>query len=139
MHDLPEPPSLEVTGHRAQAVCCPGCLTRTRAAFPADAVGPRLEGLAVYLRYVQHLPVARLRELHGAVLSTGTVEALCRRAAARLEGRGDIWKAYAGTAVHDRFASCLSQLPDETAHGGYNAHLLRNLEEIVELEKVPDG
>ena len=26
----------------------------------------------------QHLPTARLRELHGVALSTGTVEALCR-------------------------------------------------------------
>ena len=118
-------------------------------------------------------------------MSTATVEALCRRAAARLEARagqlraqalampvacmdetglrvagktvwlhvicdgeltfyrlgsrGDIWKEHVGTAVHDRFASYLGQLPDETAHGLCNAHLLRNLEEIVELEQAPDG
>ncbi len=45
----------------------------------------------------------------------------------RLGARGDIRQGYAGTAVHDRFA----------AYG--NTHLLRNLEEIVELEQAPDG
>ena len=193
-HDLPEPPPLVVTEHRAHAVRCPGWRTRTRAAFPAGVAGPvrfgpRLEALAACLRYVQHLPTARLRdllrELHGVAMSTATVEALCRRAAARLEaraarlreqalampvacmdetglrvagqtvwlhvicdealtfhrlgGRGDIWREHVGTAVHDRFAPYLGQLPDETAHGLCNAHLLRNLEEIVELEKEPDG
>ncbi len=194
VHDLPAPPPLDVTEHRAHAVRCPGCGTRTRAAFPAGVAGPvrfgpRLEALAAYLRYVQHLPTGRLRdllrELHGVALSTGAVEALCRRAARRLEtraaqlgtralalpvacmdetslrvagarfwlhvlcdgtltcyrlgARGDIWKAYAGTAVHDRFVSYLSGMPDETDHGICNAHLLRNLEEIVEQEKAPDG
>ena len=194
VHDLPAPPPLEVSEHRAHAVRCPGCGTRTRAAFPAGVdgpvqFGPRLEALAAYLRYVQHLPTGRLRdllrELHGVALATGTVEALCRRAARRLAARaarlerqaltlpvacmdetglrvagkrlwlhvicdgtltcyrlgarGDIWQAYAGTAVHDRFAPYLSRLPDETAHGLCNAHLLRNLEEMVELEKAPDG
>ena len=194
VHDLPAPPPLAVTEHRAHAVRCPNCRTRTRAVFPEGVAGPmrfgpRLEALAAYLRYVQHLPTARLRdllrELHGVVLATGTVEALCRRAARRLAARaerlraqalavpvagmdetglrvagerlwlhvlcdgtltcyrlgarGDIWVEYAGTAVHDRFASYLSQLPEETAHGLCNAHLLRNLEEIVELEKTPDG
>ena len=194
VHDLPPPPPLEVTEHRAHAVCCPGCGTRTRAAFPAGVAGPvqfgpRLEALAAYLRYVQHLPTGRLRdllrELHGVTLSTGAVEALCRRAARRLEARaaqlgeralampvacmdetslrvagerlwlhvicdgeltcyrlgarGDVWKEYVGTAVHDRFVSYLSGMPDETDHGLCNAHRLRNLEEIVEGEKAPDG
>ena len=56
-----------------------------------------------------------------------------------LGGRGDIRVEHIGTAVHDCFASYLSWLLDETAHGLCNAHLLRNLEEIVELEKEPDG
>ena len=195
VHDLPAPPPLAVTEHRAQAVCCPGCGTRTRAAFPADVAGPvqfgpRLEALAAYLRYAQHLPAARLRallrELHGVSLSTASVEALCQRAGARLApeaarqqaqalavpvacmdetglrvagsllwlhvlgdetvtayhlgARGDIREGYAGTAVHDRFASYWhAALADETDHALCNAHLLRNLEEIVELEKAPDG
>ena len=137
----------------------------------------RLEELAAYLRYVQHLPVAQLRdllrELQGVGMSTGAVEALCRRAAAqlgkrtlampmacmdetslrvvgervwlhvicdgkltfhRLGNRGDVWKAYrGGTAVHDRFVSYFSQLPAGTAH------LLRNLEEIVERKPTTDS
>ena len=68
------------------------------------------------------------------VLCDGTISPSIAWAA-----RGDIWNEYAGTAVHDRFASYLSQLPEETAHGLCNAHLLRNLEEIVELERAPDG
>ena len=149
-------------------------------------LGPRLEALAAYLRYVQHLPVGRLRDLlrarHEVALSTGAVEAFCRRDAQRLEAlaaqlgeralilpvasmdetglrvagerlwlhvicdgtltcyhlgtRGDIGKAYVGTAVHDRFASYLSQLPEETAHGICNAHLLHNLEDIAELQAL---
>ena len=194
VHDLPEPPPLFVMEHRAQAVCCPGCGTRTRAPFPAGVdgpvqFGPRLEELAAYLRYVQHLPVVRLRDLlrdaHGVKLSTGAVEALCRRAAARLEaraaqlgeqvlalpvacmdetslrvagarvwlhvicdgehtfyrlgGRGDVWTAYrGGTAVHDRLASYW-KLPAGILHAVCNAHLLRNLEEIVEREPTADS
>ena len=194
VHGLPASPPLEVTAHRAHAVRCPGCRARTRAPFPAGVdgpvrFGPRLEALAAYLRYVQHLPTMRLRdllrELHGVALSTGTVEALCRRTAGRLAaraqwlrrqalampaagmdetglrvagetvwlhvigdenltccrlgGRGDIWTEHVGTAVHDRFAPYPSRLPDETAHGLCNAHLLRNLEEIVEREQASDG
>ena len=194
VHDLPEPPPLFVMEHRAQAVCCPGCGTRTRAAFPAGVdgpvqFGPRLEEPACCLRYVQHLPVVRLRnllrELHGVKLSTGAVEALCRRAAARLEARaerlreqalavpvacmdetslrvagarvwlhvlcdgehtfyrlgarGDVWTAYrGGTAVHDRLASYW-KLPAGILHAVCNAHLLRNLEEIVEREPTADS
>ena len=51
-----------------------------------------------------------------------------------MSGRG-----YAGTAVHDRFAAYWSAMADETVHAFCNAHLLRNLEEIVEWEKEPDG
>ena len=194
VHDLPEPPPLFVMEHRAQAVCCPGCGTRTRAPFPAGVdgpvqFGPRLEELAAYLRYVQHLPTARLRDLlrdaHGVKLSTGAVEALCRRAAARLAdraaqlgqqalalpvacmdetslrvagervwlhvicdgtltfyrlgARGDVWTAYrGGTAVHDRLASYW-KLPAGILHAVCNAHLLRNLEEIVEREPTADS
>ena len=194
MPDLPDRPPLIVTEHRAQAVCCPGCRTRTRAAFPAAVAGPvqcgpRLEAWVAYRRYAQHLPVARLRALlrewHGVSLSTGTVETLCRRAVARqaaragqlraqalalpvacmdetglrvagalrwlhvscddrftydcLGARSAIWTEYVGIAVHDRLASYGTRLSDETAHGVCNAHRLRNLEEIVELEKAPDG
>ena len=57
----------------------------------------------------------------------------------RLGARSDVWKGYAGTAVHDRLASYWKHLPDETVHAVCHAHLLRNLEEIVEREQAPDG
>ena len=84
------------SGDRAPGAC--GVLPRLRdgpargrpspKAWGPVQFGRRLEALVAYLRYAQHLPVGRLRdllrELHGVVLSTGTVKALCRRAAARL-------------------------------------------------------
>ena len=44
-----------------------------------------------------------------------------------------------GTAVHDRFVSYFGQLPAGILHAVCNAHLLRNLEEIVEREPTPNG
>lgn len=72
-------------------------LERTDAADAAVAVVgelvERLGVLAACLRYVQHLPTARwrnlLRELHGVALAMGTVEALCQRVAQRLATRAD--------------------------------------------------
>ena len=173
---------------------CTTCRPRTRAAFPTAVAGPvqygpRLPALVAYLRYAQHLPVARLarllRELHGMTLATGTVANLCRRVAAwlapegarlreralalpvacmdetslrvaggrawlhvlcdafltcyRLGDRGDVWTAHVGVAVHDRFSAYGSRLPDETVHALCHSHLLRNLQEIVELEQAPEG
>ena len=92
MHDLLVPVPLEVTEHRVHAVCCSSCRVRTRAAFSAEVTGPvqfgpRLAPLEAYLRYAQHLTVARLRallrELYGVSLST----ALCQRAAARQQAQ----------------------------------------------------
>ncbi len=53
------------------AVRGPGNRVRTRAAFSAEVAGPMRLGsrLVAYLCYAQHLPVARLRELHGLVLA----------------------------------------------------------------------
>lgn len=53
--------------------------------------------------------------------------------------RSDVWKGYSGMAVHNRLASYWRHLLDEIDHGLCNVHLLRNLEEIVEWEKEPDG
>ena len=197
-----------MTEHRAHAVCCPGCRTRTRAAFPAAVAGPvqygpRLAALTAYLRYAQHLPVALtaylryaqhlpvarlarlLGELYGVSLSTGTVETLCRRVARhsrarlaelhararqipvacmdetglrvadgttwlhvlcnaeltcyRLGARGEVWTDYAGIAVHDRWAAYWTRMPQVDVHALCNAHLLRNLQEIVEQEEAPHG
>ncbi len=57
-----------------------------------------------------------------------------------LGARGDVREGYASTAVHDRFASYWNAaMADETDHALCHAHLLRNLEEIVELEQAPEG
>ena len=57
----------------------------------------------------------------------------------RLGDRGDVWTAYrGGTAVHDRLASYW-KLPAGIRHAVCNAHLLRNLEEIVEREPTADS
>ncbi len=147
MPDLPDPPPLVVTEHRAQAVCGPGCRTRTRAAFPAAVAGPvqfgpRLEAWVAYLRYAQHLPVACRDETGlrvAGALRWLPVSCDDRFTYYRLGARSAIWTEYVGIAVHDRLASYGTRLSDETAHGVCNAHLLRNLEAIVELEKAPDG
>ena len=41
--------------------------------------------------------------------------------------------------MHDRLASYRKHLPDKNRHGLCNAHLLRNLQEMVEWEQDPDG
>ena len=56
----------------------------------------------------------------------------------RLGNRGDVWTAHVSVAVHDRFRAYTSRLPNETVHALCNAHLLRNLKEIVELEREPE-
>ena len=57
----------------------------------------------------------------------------------RLGGRGEVWTDYAGIAVHDRFAAYGTRQPRVRAHALCNAHRLRNLQEIVELEEEPHG
>ncbi len=88
--DLPAPPPLEVTEHRAYAVTCAGCQRTTRAAGPGGVTAPvpygrRLAALVLYLHQVQLLPLARLtplrQEVCGTALSVGTVVTLQRRAA----------------------------------------------------------
>ncbi len=88
--DLPAPPPLEVTAHRAYAVTCAGCPRTTRAAGPGGVTAPvpygrRLAALVLYLHQVQLLPLARLtplrQEVCGTALSVGTVVTLHRRAA----------------------------------------------------------
>lgn len=79
--DLP-PLSLEVTEHIAQSRRCV-CGVTTSAAFPQEAreplqYGPRLLGLAVYLRDYQLLPFARctqlLADVFGATLCKATLQ-----------------------------------------------------------------
>jgi transposase len=64
--DLPEP-KLEVTEHQSEIkTCACGCVNR--AAFPAEAAapvqyGPRVKGIAVYLKEYQLLPFERHSEI----------------------------------------------------------------------------
>ena len=95
--DLPEPRPLEVTEHRGHACRCGRCGAVTRAAFP-DGVsgpvqyGPRLSGVAVWLRHAQFLPERRLSEvlgvLFGARVSPATLASMSRRAAERFQAAG---------------------------------------------------
>ncbi len=103
VHDLPEPPPLEVTEHRAHRCVCPACGAATRADFPEGVTapvryGPRLAALVVYLNTAQMVPVRRLRQtlidLFGVRLSQGTVAGMVARAAER----------FAGSALHIRDA-----------------------------------
>jgi len=90
--DLP-PTALVATEHVAEQRRC-RCGTETSAAFPAEATapacyGPGLRAHVCYLVVRQHLPVARvaelLRDAWGAPVSTGTVVAMVREGAGRLE------------------------------------------------------
>jgi len=60
-----------VRRHRRLAVICPHCRTRAEADLPAAAVGspfgPRLHGLALYLKTFQALSFARLSAMFGDV------------------------------------------------------------------------
>ena len=133
VHDLPVPSPLVVTEHRAHAVCCPDCRVRTRAAFPAAVAGPvpygpRLAALVAYLRYAQHLPVARLarllRELYGVSLSTGTVETLCRRVAQHSRARLEELHARARQIP----VACMDETGLRVAAGTTWLHVLCNAE-----------
>lgn len=88
------------------------------------------------------LPVACMDET-GLRLADGTtwLHVLCNADLTlyRLGGRGEVWTDYAGVAVHDRFAAYWTRQPQVIAHALCNAHLLRNLQEIVELEEEPNG
>ena len=88
------------------------------------------------------IPVACMDET-GLRLAEGTtwLHVLCDDDVTlyRLGGRGEVWTDYAGIAVHDRFAAYGTRQPRVRAHALCNAHLLRNLQEIVELEEVPRG
>ncbi len=95
VHDLPEPPPLAVTAHRAHRCVCPACGVTTRAAFPDGVTapvqyGPRLTARVVYLSVAQLVPVPRLRQtlidLFGVQRSQGTVMNMVSRATEGLEG-----------------------------------------------------
>jgi len=65
--DIP-PIALEVTEHRAEITCCPGCGCRNEATFPAEVktsvqYGSRIKSLLVYLNQYQLLPYERTCQL----------------------------------------------------------------------------
>ncbi|MCA1679728.1 MAG: IS66 family transposase [Actinobacteria bacterium] len=86
--------AVRVTEHRLHGVRCPACATRTRAELPRgvprSAFGPRLQAavvtLAVRNRVSRRDTTELARELFGAELSTGTVDAIVHRAGEALAG-----------------------------------------------------
>jgi transposase len=90
--ELP-PIAVRVCEHRLHRLRCPGCGHRTRAQLPAAvsraAFGPRLQAavatLAVRNRVSRRDTRELLRELFGAALSTGSVDAIVARAGEALE------------------------------------------------------
>jgi transposase len=88
-HQVTELPEIavEVTEHRLHRRRCPGCGKATRAELPADvpasAFGPRMEAavatLAVRNRVSRRDTVELARELFGAELASGTVDAILAR------------------------------------------------------------
>lgn len=91
--ELP-PTAVTVAEHRAHALRCPDCGKRTRAELPggigASAFGPRLQAaialLSVRNRVSRRDASELCGELFGARVSTGSVDAICRRASAALAG-----------------------------------------------------
>src|SRR5665648_591804 len=90
--ELP-PTAVILSEHRLQRLRCPECGAVTRAALPAGvppgAFGPRLQAavatLAVRNRVSRRDTTELVRELFGAQLSSGSVEAIVSRASAALE------------------------------------------------------
>jgi len=107
--DLPEPPSLVVTEHRAHDCQCAVCGAKTRAPFP-DGVnapvqyGARITAFVIYLLHYQLLPEDRLAELmadlFGVKLAAATIARMSRTCAERLRGFAEtVRDLVAGTAV----------------------------------------
>jgi transposase len=91
--ELP-PISALVVEHRTHRLRCPECRERTTARLPAGiagcAFGPRLQAAVVTLtarHRVSRRGIVELgRDLFGAPLSTGSVDAICQRASEALAG-----------------------------------------------------
>ena len=189
--DLPEPPPLSVTEHRAHRRGCPQCGTATQAVFPPEVTaavqyGRYLTALVVYWQWWQLLPEDRLaeflRDVFGVDLATATIAAMGHKKAAELAGlaatigaqvnqasvkhldetglrigglipwrpvastwllrcyrtsrkRGERWVAMAGIIIHDHWHPYFT-LPG-VLHGLCNAHHLRELRTLSEIEKEP--
>jgi transposase len=115
--DVPEPPPLFVTEHRAHVCGCPDCGAQTYAAFPEDVTAPvqygaRIAALTVYLRNFHFIPEDRLamllKDVSGIEISTATIAAMEHRKAQDL------------AAVAEAIAEKVKQAPvkhmDETGY-----------------------
>lgn len=91
--ELP-PIAVVVTEHRTHRLACPACRAKTTATLPegvaGSAFGPNIQAAVVTLtarNRVSRRDMSELaRDLFGIGLSTGSVEAICQRAAAILSG-----------------------------------------------------
>ncbi len=93
--DLPEPPPLVVTEHRAHTCRCGQCGEATRAAFPEEVTAPvqygaRIAAFVVYLLHAQFIPEDRLVELmadlFGVRLAAATLARMSAKARRALPG-----------------------------------------------------
>jgi transposase len=95
-HQVAELPPISVkwTEHRTHQLRCRRCLARTSARLPEEVgacvFGPRLQAAVVTLtarhRISRRGIVELARDLFGAALSTGSVDAICQRASSALAG-----------------------------------------------------
>jgi transposase len=95
-HQVAELPPITVlfVEHRTHRLCCAECQLKTTAQLPGEvrgsAFGPRLQAAVVTLtardRISRRGIVELARDLFGAGLSVGAVEAICQRASAALAG-----------------------------------------------------
>jgi transposase len=102
--ELP-PIAVAVTEHRLHRLRCPQCAQNTRAQLPGDvprgAFGPCLQAavvtLAIRNRVSRRDTVELLRELFGAQLSTGAVDAIiCRAGEALAESHDELLRCVRG-------------------------------------------
>ncbi|MFI4972551.1 MAG: IS66 family transposase [Hyphomicrobiales bacterium] len=93
--DLPEPPRMFVTEHRAHVCSCAQCGTATQAGFPEGVAAPvqygrRIGAMVVYLLHGHFLPEDRLaelmRDLFGVSLVPATIARMSHCCAHRLQG-----------------------------------------------------
>jgi transposase len=187
--DLPAPPPLVVTEHRAHYCRCARCGAQTRASFPEGVTAPvqygeRIWAVVVYLLHFQFLPEDRLAALmatlFGVRLVPATIARMSRSCAQRLQGfvaavrvfvcqapvkhldetgfriggltqwlhvastaclsfyrvspkRGSLLDGVRGIVVHDHWTPYYTL--DGVQHGLCNAHHLRELRALIDIEK----
>jgi transposase len=85
---------VEVTEHRAEIKCCPGCGRQVVAEFPTEVkhavqYGPRVQSTAIYLKDHALIPYGRLQQLmqdlFGVRVSAGTLARTEQQCAERLK------------------------------------------------------